>query len=68
MGGAITLDERLARDATGSSGSTGTPIVGLDATARLPLAPQDRPKPEAPQPNPATARVHNGRFNNQAPH
>ena len=47
LGGTISLDNRLARNTTAS---TATHIVGLDATARLPLATQDAPLPEAPTP------------------
>ena len=60
LGGTIALDNRLAKE--------GTHVVGLDATARLPLAPQDPPAPEALHAHPATTRLHNGHFNNQAPH
>ena len=47
LGGTISLDNRLARNTTAS---TATHIVGLDATARLPLANQDAPPPETPIP------------------
>ena len=47
LGGAISLNNRLAlRTPTHTTIS----IVGLDATARVPLASREAPKPEAPSP------------------